>query len=97
MAGVRRRLRDKVSGVLGQRPEEPVDAAGTAVDGDLPSEHDPAGAEHPAAVTEESDVQMAGVTTEAVAAMAVATARNILSVLDGAPNKENTINPEVYG
>jgi D-3-phosphoglycerate dehydrogenase len=37
------------------------------------------------------------VTVEAVAAMAVATARNILSVLDGAPNKENTINPEVYG
>jgi D-3-phosphoglycerate dehydrogenase len=39
---------------------------------------------------------MAGVTVEAVAAMAVATARNILSVLDGEPNKENTINPEVY-
>ena len=39
---------------------------------------------------------MAGVTTEAVAAMAVATAQNILSVLDGTPNKENTINPEVY-
>jgi len=44
-----------------------------------------------------SSPHMAGVTTEAVAAMAVATARNILSVLDGAPNKENTINPEVYG
>jgi D-3-phosphoglycerate dehydrogenase len=43
-----------------------------------------------------SSPHMAGVTTEAVAAMAVATARNILSVLDGAPNKENTINPEVY-
>jgi D-3-phosphoglycerate dehydrogenase len=44
-----------------------------------------------------SSPHVAGVTTEAVAAMAVATARNILSVLDGAPNKENTINPEVYG
>ena len=43
-----------------------------------------------------SSPHMAGVTVEAVAAMAVATARNILSVLDGAPNKENTINPEVY-
>jgi D-3-phosphoglycerate dehydrogenase len=39
---------------------------------------------------------MAGVTVEAVAAMAVATARNILSVLDGTPNKDNTINVEVY-
>jgi D-3-phosphoglycerate dehydrogenase / 2-oxoglutarate reductase len=44
-----------------------------------------------------SSPHVAGVTTEAVAAMAVATARNILSVLDGEPNKENTINPEVYG
>jgi D-3-phosphoglycerate dehydrogenase len=40
---------------------------------------------------------MAGVTTEAVAAMAVATARNILSVLDGAPIRENVINKEVLG
>jgi D-3-phosphoglycerate dehydrogenase len=38
---------------------------------------------------------MAGVTTEAVAAMAVATAENILSVLDGAPRRENVINKEV--
>jgi D-3-phosphoglycerate dehydrogenase len=44
-----------------------------------------------------SSPHVAGVTVEAVAAMAVATARNILSVLDGTPNKENTINPEVYG
>jgi D-3-phosphoglycerate dehydrogenase len=43
-----------------------------------------------------SSPHMAGVTVEAVAAMAEATARNILSVLDDAPNKENTINPEVY-
>jgi D-3-phosphoglycerate dehydrogenase / 2-oxoglutarate reductase len=40
---------------------------------------------------------MAGVTVEAVQAMAVATARNILGVLDGEPNRDNTINPEVYG
>ena len=39
---------------------------------------------------------MAGVTAEAVQAMAVATSRNILSVLDGQPNRDNTINPEVY-
>jgi D-3-phosphoglycerate dehydrogenase len=38
---------------------------------------------------------MAGVTTEAVAAMAVATAENILSVLDGATRRENVINKEV--
>jgi D-3-phosphoglycerate dehydrogenase len=43
-----------------------------------------------------SSPHMAGVTVEAVAAMAVATSRNILSVLDGSPNRENTINPEVY-
>ena len=40
---------------------------------------------------------MAGITTEAVAAMAVMTARNILSVLDGNPMKENAVNPEVFG
>ncbi|PPQ29211.1 hydroxyacid dehydrogenase [Rhodopila globiformis] len=38
---------------------------------------------------------MAGVTVEALAAMAVATARNILSVLDGVPNRDNVINKEV--
>lgn len=40
---------------------------------------------------------MAGVTTEAVAAMAVATARNILSVLDGNIIKDNVVNKEVLG
>ena len=44
-----------------------------------------------------SSPHMAGVTVEAIQAMAVATARNILSVLDGHPNTDNTINPEVYG
>jgi D-3-phosphoglycerate dehydrogenase / 2-oxoglutarate reductase len=43
-----------------------------------------------------SSPHMAGVTVEAIAAMAVATSKNILSVLDGNPNRENTINPEVY-
>jgi D-3-phosphoglycerate dehydrogenase len=38
---------------------------------------------------------MAGVTVEAVAAMAVVTAQNILSVLDGQPNRDNVINKEV--
>lgn len=38
---------------------------------------------------------MAGVTVEAVAGMAVATAQNILSVLDGKPNRDNVINKEV--
>ena len=37
---------------------------------------------------------MAGVTTEAVAGMAVVTAQNILSVLDGTPNRDNVVNPE---
>jgi D-3-phosphoglycerate dehydrogenase len=38
---------------------------------------------------------MAGVTVEAVAAMAIVTAQNILSVLDGDPNRDNVINKEV--
>ena len=38
---------------------------------------------------------MAGVTTESVAGMARVTAENILSVLDGKPNRNNAINPEV--
>jgi D-3-phosphoglycerate dehydrogenase / 2-oxoglutarate reductase len=38
---------------------------------------------------------MAGVTVEAVAAMAIVTAQNILSVLDGDPKRDNVINKEV--
>jgi D-3-phosphoglycerate dehydrogenase len=38
---------------------------------------------------------MAGVTTESVVGMGVATARNILSVLDGSPIAENVVNKEV--
>ena len=40
---------------------------------------------------------MAGVTVEAVARMAEATARNMLSVIDGKPIRENVINQEVLG
>ncbi|MBN9510999.1 MAG: hydroxyacid dehydrogenase [Alphaproteobacteria bacterium] len=39
---------------------------------------------------------MAGVTVESMAAMAETTARNILGVLDGTPNVENAVNPEVF-
>jgi D-3-phosphoglycerate dehydrogenase len=39
---------------------------------------------------------MAGVTVESMDRMAIATVKNILSVLDGTPNKENAINKEVF-
>jgi D-3-phosphoglycerate dehydrogenase len=42
-----------------------------------------------------SSPHMAGVTAEAVMRMAEATAANMLSVLDGRPNRENVINKEV--
>src|ERR1035438_6952258 len=40
---------------------------------------------------------VAGVTREAVDRMSVQTARNILSALDGAPIRQNVINPDVLG
>jgi D-3-phosphoglycerate dehydrogenase len=40
---------------------------------------------------------MAGVTMESMDRMAVTTVKNILSVLDGTPNKENAVNREVFG
>ena len=40
---------------------------------------------------------VAGVTREAVDRMAVVAVENILSVLDGKPNRENVINREVLG
>jgi D-3-phosphoglycerate dehydrogenase len=40
---------------------------------------------------------MAGVTKEAMDRMSVAAVRNMLSVLDGQPIKENAVNPEVFG
>jgi D-3-phosphoglycerate dehydrogenase len=39
---------------------------------------------------------MAGITTESMDRMAIATVKNILSVLDGTPTKENAVNPEVF-
>ncbi len=40
---------------------------------------------------------VAGLTHEAAAAMARSTVENLLSVLDGAPRRENAVNPEVWG
>jgi len=39
---------------------------------------------------------MAGVTAESMERMAIAAARNVLSVFDGRPLRENAINPEVF-
>ncbi len=43
-----------------------------------------------------TSAHMAGVTAESMVAMAIMTARNILGVLDGSPNKGNAVNPEVF-
>ena len=40
---------------------------------------------------------MAGVTAEAQQRMSVEAAKNVLSVFDGNPRKENAVNPEVFG
>ena len=40
---------------------------------------------------------MAGVTTESMNRMGVQAARNVLSVFDGTPNRDNTVNSEIYG
>lgn len=39
---------------------------------------------------------MAGVTVESIIGMAETTARNILSALDGSPNRDNVVNKEIY-
>jgi D-3-phosphoglycerate dehydrogenase len=44
-----------------------------------------------------SSPHMAGVTRESIDRMAVQAARNVLSVLDGKPIRENAVNPEVFG
>jgi len=44
-----------------------------------------------------SSPHVAGVTVQAMDAMSVMTARNILSALDGAPIRENVVNAEVLG
>ncbi len=62
-------------------------------------------AEEPAPVSHEllkldsviASPHMAGVTMEAVEAMAYTTAQNILSVLDGAPSRDNVVNKDVLG
>jgi hypothetical protein len=40
---------------------------------------------------------MAGVTAESMDRMGVQAALNVLSVFDGTPIKENTVNREIYG
>ena len=40
---------------------------------------------------------IAGVTAEAMDRMAVQAVQNIFSIFDGAPRKENAVNPEVFG
>jgi D-3-phosphoglycerate dehydrogenase / 2-oxoglutarate reductase len=62
-------------------------------------EREPASVDHPLLKLPNVVVapHMAGVTRESMDRMAVMTCRNILSVLDGAPNKENAVNPEVFG
>ncbi len=61
-------------------------------------EKEPAAVDHPLLKLENVIVapHLAGVTRESMARMAVATVRNILSVLDGAPNRDNAVNPEVF-
>ncbi len=62
-------------------------------------EREPAAVDHPLLKLGNVVVapHMAGVTRESMDRMAIATCRNILSVLDGQPNKENAVNPEVFG
>jgi D-3-phosphoglycerate dehydrogenase len=40
---------------------------------------------------------IAGVTAEAMDRMAVEAVKNVFAVFDGAPRKENAVNPEIYG
>jgi D-3-phosphoglycerate dehydrogenase len=61
-------------------------------------EREPLGAEHPFYKLTNIILapHVAGVTKESIDRMAVATARNVLSVLDGQPTKENAVNREVF-
>ena len=62
-------------------------------------DREPAAADHPLLQLPNVVVgpHVAGVTRESVDRMAVAAVRNILSVLDGKPRRENAVNPEVLG
>jgi D-3-phosphoglycerate dehydrogenase / 2-oxoglutarate reductase len=62
-------------------------------------EKEPASIDHPLLKLPNAVVapHMAGVTREALDRMSVAAVRNMLSVLDGQPIKENAVNPEVFG
>ena len=62
-------------------------------------EREPAPVDHPLLKLSNVVVapHMAGVTRESMDRMAIMTCRNILGVLDGKPNKENAVNPEVFG
>ena len=62
-------------------------------------EREPAPGDHPLLKLPNVIVapHLAGVTVESLDRMAIATVRNILSVLDGKPIRENAVNPEVFG
>ncbi len=62
-------------------------------------ENEPVGPGHPLVQLPSviSSPHIAGVTVQSMAGMAAATARNLLSVLDGAPIRENVVNAEVLG
>ena len=68
---------------------------GAALDVFDPEPPDPA---HPLLHRENvyASPHLAGVTTEAWAAIGVVTAQNILGVLDGEPTREHAVNPEVW-
>lgn len=61
-------------------------------------EREPAAVDHPLLKLPNVIVSphVAGVTRESVDRMAVTAVRNLLSVLDGKPNRENAINPQVF-
>ncbi|HKF70410.1 MAG TPA: hydroxyacid dehydrogenase [Stellaceae bacterium] len=61
-------------------------------------EKEPAPLDHPLLKLPNVQVSphVAGVTRESVDRMATTAVRNLLSVLDGTPNRENAINPEVF-
>lgn len=61
-------------------------------------EVEPAPVDHPLLKAKNCVVapHLAGVTKESLDRMSIAAAKNVLSVFDGKPNRENAINPEVF-